>query len=127
MPVVTLPVPAQFVQALPRTVPLPWHTGQMFSPVPGVPGGASSPGLSGGLPAPSRAGMLFVGLDMGPPYASPILVVTVPVPSHSGQGFPATRPVPAQREQTFSAESGVPSCTSSPRLRGSCGFTVGMM
>jgi hypothetical protein len=37
----------------------------MFSPVPGVPGGASSPGFIGALPAPSRAGTVFgcVGMN----------------------------------------------------------------
>ena len=39
-----LPVPAQVVQRLPSLRPLPLHSRQMSSPVPGVPGGASSPG-----------------------------------------------------------------------------------
>src|SRR4051812_7215907 len=39
-PSVTLPVPPQYSQSFPRSDPLPPHLGQMFSPVPGVPGGA---------------------------------------------------------------------------------------
>jgi len=50
MPVVIFPVPEQLPQGVAPTRPDPWHTGQIFSPVPGVPAGASSPGLSG--PAP---------------------------------------------------------------------------
>jgi hypothetical protein len=42
------PVPPQLRHSWPRAVlPLPLHSGQMSSPVPGVPGGASSPGLTG--------------------------------------------------------------------------------
>jgi hypothetical protein len=46
MPRTMRPVPSQFGQLSPRAdFPLPLHCGQMSSPVPGVPGGASSPGL----------------------------------------------------------------------------------
>ncbi len=42
----TLPVPSQVGHSPPSgDVALPPQVGQMFSPVPGVPGGASSPGL----------------------------------------------------------------------------------
>jgi len=50
IPVVTLPVPEQFTHVFALTRPLPLQTGQMFSPVPGVPAGASSPGFNGGAP-----------------------------------------------------------------------------
>src|SRR5215212_5622565 len=40
----TLPVPPQVWQAAPSSWPVPPQVGQMFSPAPGVPGGASSPG-----------------------------------------------------------------------------------
>src|SRR5918992_1529777 len=40
----TTPVPAQVWQAAPSSLPVPPQAGQMFSPAPGVPGGASSPG-----------------------------------------------------------------------------------
>jgi hypothetical protein len=46
MPRTMRPVPSQFGQAPPRAaLPEPLHSGQISSPVPGVPGGASSPGL----------------------------------------------------------------------------------
>lgn len=46
MPSMTLPVPPQFGQSAPLAfLPLPLQTGQMSSPVPGVPAGASSPGF----------------------------------------------------------------------------------
>ena len=45
MPSMTFPVPSQFGHRLPSTLPLPLQFGQRFSPVPGVPAGASSPGL----------------------------------------------------------------------------------
>lgn len=41
------PVPPQLTQSAPFfCLPLPWHTGQISSPVPGVPGAASSPGFN---------------------------------------------------------------------------------
>jgi hypothetical protein len=51
MPVVTVPVPAQLAQRCWPILPLPWQTGQTFSPVPGVPAGASSPGFIGAVVA----------------------------------------------------------------------------
>jgi len=47
MPRTMRPLPSQFAQRWPSFVPLPSHAGQMSSPVPGVPGGASSPGAGG--------------------------------------------------------------------------------
>jgi len=47
IPVVILPVPEQFAQDRPPLRPVPLHTGHTFSPVPGVPAGASSPGFNG--------------------------------------------------------------------------------
>jgi hypothetical protein len=46
MPSTIRPVPPHLGQAEPSMRPLPWHCGQISSPVPGVPGAASSPGLS---------------------------------------------------------------------------------
>jgi hypothetical protein len=45
MPSITLPVPPQFGHSPESTLPLALQVGQMFSPVPGVPAGAWSPGL----------------------------------------------------------------------------------
>jgi hypothetical protein len=46
MPSTTFPVPPQFGQSLPfSSFPVPRQILHMSSPVPGVPGGASSPGL----------------------------------------------------------------------------------
>jgi len=51
MPTVTLPVPWHWAHGLPpASLPDPPHTRQMLSPVPGVPAGASSPGLGAGAP-----------------------------------------------------------------------------
>lgn len=47
MPVTTFPVPLQSGQVFASNWPLPLQRGQRFSPVPGVPGGASSPGFVG--------------------------------------------------------------------------------
>jgi hypothetical protein len=48
MPSLTLPVPLQFGHVPPAcALPVPLQAGQRSSPVPGVPGGASSPGLVG--------------------------------------------------------------------------------
>jgi len=48
MPAMTLPLPWQFRQTSPPACrPLPPQAGQTFSPVPGVPAGASSPGAVG--------------------------------------------------------------------------------
>jgi hypothetical protein len=52
IPSITMPVPPQFWQGKLDTSPVPWHSGQIFSPAPGVPGLASSPGSSfGSVPA----------------------------------------------------------------------------
>ena len=49
MPSLILPLPSQSAHVWPSTRPLPPHMRHTFSPVPGVPGGASSPGdISGG-------------------------------------------------------------------------------
>src|SRR5690606_14198511 len=45
IPSITLPVPPQFSHGLLLIRPVPRQTGQTSSPVPGVPGGASSPGF----------------------------------------------------------------------------------
>jgi hypothetical protein len=47
---VIFPVPPQFSQILPLTFPDPEHCGHTSSPVPGVPGAASSPGFVGPVP-----------------------------------------------------------------------------
>ena len=44
IPLTIRPVPSQFGHVAPATSPLLLHFGQTSSPVPGVPGGASSPG-----------------------------------------------------------------------------------
>jgi len=44
IPLTIRPVPSQFAHVSPSTSPLLSHVGQTSSPVPGVPGGASSPG-----------------------------------------------------------------------------------
>jgi hypothetical protein len=68
MPFVTLPVPSHSGQALAPTRPLPPQRPHTFSPVPGVPAGASSPGAIGlfaeGLSA-SRPGESEEGRVMG--------------------------------------------------------------
>src|SRR5829696_7615243 len=46
MPSTILPVPPQVGHAREPSRPEPRHSGQIFSPLPGVPGRASSPGLS---------------------------------------------------------------------------------
>src|SRR5690348_6054948 len=43
---ITFPLPPQFGHWVTPMRPLPPHSRQVASPVPGVPGGASSPGLS---------------------------------------------------------------------------------
>jgi hypothetical protein len=48
MPCTTLPVPLHTSHVSPPLVPEPWQAGHKSSPVPGVPGSASSPGLRGG-------------------------------------------------------------------------------
>ncbi len=48
MPSTTVPVPAHSVHSAPSRRPDPPQSGQTFSPVPGVPGGASSPGAIAG-------------------------------------------------------------------------------
>jgi hypothetical protein len=50
--------------------------------------------------------------------ASPTVSVTLPVPSHSGQGLPLTRPVPLQARQIFSAVCGAAGDASSPGFWG---------
>jgi uncharacterized protein (DUF1697 family) len=45
IPSITLPVPSQTGQGVPSCSPVPLQCRQRFSPVPGVPGAASSPGL----------------------------------------------------------------------------------
>jgi hypothetical protein len=45
MPWIIFAVPLQRGQGAASWRPVPAHSGQMFSPVPVVPGGASSPGL----------------------------------------------------------------------------------
>jgi hypothetical protein len=47
-PSLILPVPRQLGQDSPLSLPVPLHSGQIFSPVPGVPTGPSSPGFRGG-------------------------------------------------------------------------------
>ncbi len=47
MPVMTVPVPRQLGHEPPSLRPLPPQARHAFSPVPGVPGGAWSPGLIG--------------------------------------------------------------------------------
>jgi hypothetical protein len=49
IPVVTLPVPLHSGQLSPSSLPEPLQAGHRFSPVPGVPGGASSPGFVGSV------------------------------------------------------------------------------
>ncbi len=44
MPSTTVPLPAHSVHSAPSSSPDPPQSGQRFAPVPGVPGGASSPG-----------------------------------------------------------------------------------
>ncbi|CAI08066.1 hypothetical protein ebA3440 [Aromatoleum aromaticum EbN1] len=44
IPSMTTPVPPHSAQGLPSTTPVPLQARQVFSPVPGVPGGAWSPG-----------------------------------------------------------------------------------
>lgn len=65
-------------------------------------------GAAGGLmqepAAPSRA-----ALD----HAPPIGVITLPLPSQSGQVLPSTLPVPSQLRQVFSPDPGVPGGTAS--------------
>src|SRR5690349_14025104 len=56
IPSVTLPVPSQTGQGIPSCSPRPLQCGQMFSPVPGVPGAASSPGAVGSLLIPDQPG-----------------------------------------------------------------------
>src|SRR5215207_460616 len=51
MPSITLPVPPQVLHGALPSRPLPLQSGQTFSPVPGVPGAASSPGLTRAWPA----------------------------------------------------------------------------
>ena len=64
MPRVIRPVPSQFSQGFPSILPLPLHSGQMSSPVPGVPGRASSPGRGFGccglglMPVPQQPAFL---------------------------------------------------------------------
>lgn len=52
-PSMILPVPPQLSHDRPSVLPLPPHTGQSPSPVPGVPSGASSPGRASPPPAPA--------------------------------------------------------------------------
>jgi hypothetical protein len=60
MPRVTLPVPSHSGHGPRSTRPLPPQRGQTVSPVPGVPRGASSPGLiPGGV-----VGLLGLGLSL---------------------------------------------------------------
>jgi hypothetical protein len=47
MPTLTWPVPSHSGHVTPATRPLPPQRGQTVRPVPGVPSGASSPGLIG--------------------------------------------------------------------------------
>lgn len=65
-------------------------------------------GAAGGLrrepAAPSRA-----ALD----HAPPIGVITLPLPSQSGQVLPSTLPVPSQLRQVFSPDPGAPGGTAS--------------
>ena len=64
MPTVTWPVPPQVRQLTPSTVPSPPQTGQNVSPVPAVPGAASSPGLSGGEGCSGSAPSLPAGWSL---------------------------------------------------------------
>jgi hypothetical protein len=58
------PVPPQFSQRSPLIFPDPEHFGQTSSPVPGVPGGASSPGLAA---LGSISAMFHASLAVGNP------------------------------------------------------------
>ena len=57
----TRPVPPQVVQRLRPRRPVPWHAGQICSPAPGAPGGASAP-LLVPRPPPRPEPVIFGGL-----------------------------------------------------------------
>ena len=71
MPSTTVPLPAHIAHSAPSISPEPAQSGQTFSPVPGVPGGASSPGAIAAWVGSSGGVGEGVLMPCGVPVAAP--------------------------------------------------------
>src|SRR3954452_8173911 len=103
MPSTTLPVPPQTGQSVPSCSPLPPQWGQIFSPVPGVPGAASSPGASGRLlmaaePGRSGGGSPAETCVLG---SGPSTVMKLLFPSVAALSSAALGTAPAHADELF--------------------------